>query len=290
LSEDRSTISHSSPANPPGFHPIDGGKPATVLGRHRLGIRSLCFNPAGNLLASASEDHTVKLWKVHGEGDSITLLGHTARLNSVAFSPEGELIASGGDDETVRIWEVRTGQVLMVLRPQVGPICSLAFSPDGRRLAVGSALGNPSDDSCPVLLYELTTRKEKQLLIGHEYMVTCLAFHPTQSFLASGSGDTSILAWDLQTGQHGPPWKDARNQPVSRLAYAPKGDLLAVGWSRFFNTSPKGFAVDLREADTGKVRRQLNGPTNIVAALAFDPSGSMLAGGTVNGAVFVWDV
>jgi len=64
----------------------------------------VAFSPDGRLLASASEDKTVRLWDPVTGQHQRTLTGHAGPVRSVAFSPDGRLLASAGDDGTVRLW------------------------------------------------------------------------------------------------------------------------------------------------------------------------------------------
>ena len=69
-----------------------------TLTGHSDWVRSVAFSPDGQLLASGSDDNTIKLWQP-GTGNQIrTLTGHSNWVISVAFSPDGQLLASGSDD------------------------------------------------------------------------------------------------------------------------------------------------------------------------------------------------
>ena len=67
-------------------------------------VRSIAFSSDSRLLASGSEDHTIKLWNVASGRKVRTLSGHSDAVNSVAFSPDGRWLASGGADENVLLW------------------------------------------------------------------------------------------------------------------------------------------------------------------------------------------
>ena len=184
------------------------GEEKMLLTGHTWGIHSMALSPDGNILASGSEDTTIRLWDMHTGEHKRTLNGHTDRVYSVAFSPDGKTLASGSDDNTLRLWSVDTGETERILTGHAGEfkgvdngpssvegVKSVAFSPDGKTLASGGG------DNV-IHLWDVETGKSKIALIGHTHWVFSLAFSPDGKTLASGSVDSDIRLWDPHTGQH----------------------------------------------------------------------------------------
>ncbi len=71
---------------------------------------------SGCILASSSEDQTVKLWDLSTGRCLKTFEGHTQLVWSVAFSSDSQILASGSQDDTIKIWDVRTGECIKTLR------------------------------------------------------------------------------------------------------------------------------------------------------------------------------
>jgi WD40 repeat protein len=65
----------------------------------------MAFSPDWQMLASGSEDLTIRLWGLRQPTSYLIVLqGHEAGISSLAFSADGQLIVSGGHDGTVRLW------------------------------------------------------------------------------------------------------------------------------------------------------------------------------------------
>lgn len=119
---------------------------------HDKGVTCVSFKPhdrsqptptENQILATASEDNTVKLWNLD-KNKEFTLVkeltSHTDRVNSVSFRPDGLIIASGSNDQTVKLWS-SNGEELCILEGHYAGVLSVRFSPDGKILASSDGQG-----------------------------------------------------------------------------------------------------------------------------------------------------
>ena len=100
----------------------------------------MTFSPHGpgeQLLASASTNQTVELWKVTTGALCQTLEGHSFDIRSALFSTDSRMLASVSC-KTIKLWEMPTGILGITLGGHSDWINSTAFSPDRQLLASAS--------------------------------------------------------------------------------------------------------------------------------------------------------
>ncbi|XP_067469840.1 WD repeat-containing protein 43 isoform X1 [Thunnus thynnus] len=119
-------------------------------------------------------------------------------------------------------------------------------------LAMGTAAGT-------VLIYS-TVKGALHCTLdgGHSGGVNCVQWHPEDSLLYSGSDDTYIIEWDLQTGKTRSKWK-ADRAAVTSLCVSPDGKLLLSA----------GQIIKMWDLDTKEVYRKFTGHSTAVTTLRF---------------------
>jgi eukaryotic-like serine/threonine-protein kinase len=95
-------------------------------------IAGMAFSPDGQTLATASMDHSIRLWDFKQRKRIATLHGHVSEVWALAFAPDGKSIITGGKDGSVKLWDTQRPQ-----KEDAWSIASspLAFSRDGHKLA-----------------------------------------------------------------------------------------------------------------------------------------------------------
>lgn len=91
----------------------------------------------GELIISASQDRTLKLWKLDGTL-LVNFIGHKDRIRAVSFNPVLSWIASASDDRTVKLWHF-DGKCEQTFKGHRDHVLGVCFSPDGQIIASASA-------------------------------------------------------------------------------------------------------------------------------------------------------
>ena len=119
------------------WDPEKSAKPVARLTGHQQPINAISCSPDGRWLASASFDHSVRLWDATTGKFSCTLRGHVQAVYHVAWSADSRLLVSASRDSTVKVWEVATKKLLADLPGHADEVFACDWSPDGARVASG---------------------------------------------------------------------------------------------------------------------------------------------------------
>ncbi|HEY9727028.1 MAG TPA: AAA-like domain-containing protein, partial [Chroococcales cyanobacterium] len=165
---------------------IYGAAELNRLSEHRGWVLAVDASPDGQLIATGSNDQTVKLWK--RDGTLLQTLQHTATVHALSFSPDSQRLVTSSLDGSIYLWS-REGKLLKTFQGHSAAIWAIAVSPNGQRIA------SASEDST-IRLWSVDG-KLIETLTGHESGVWGVAFSPDGNLLASGSADGTVKVWTL---------------------------------------------------------------------------------------------
>jgi coronin-1B/1C/6 len=114
------------------------------LSGHTAPVLDFDFNPFNDqLIATASEDTTIKLWGIPENGltENITtplvdMPGHSRKVTLLKFHPSSEnILASVAGDFTVKLWDVGRGSEITTLHEHTQLIQDIAWDHNGKEYA-----------------------------------------------------------------------------------------------------------------------------------------------------------
>ncbi|CAE7867460.1 unnamed protein product, partial [Symbiodinium sp. KB8] len=154
---------------------------------HEQAVCCLCLL-CEEVLASGSEDNTVRVWSLRSQEVLQVLSGHTDWVQGLARLSDTQL-AGASVDGTIRLWNLAEAEEdYRVLQGHSGIVFCLC------RTAAGSLVSGSSDRTLRV--WNCDTGEELQELRGHTSNVNCLC-QASAELLASGSLDKTVRLWDL---------------------------------------------------------------------------------------------
>ena len=252
-----------------------------TLRGHTAIIFAVAFSPDGQTLVSSSFDHTVRLWDLANQRDSVTLDAHTDWISGLEVSPDGQTIATASKDATVKLWDIASARSIMTLQhPQW--VNSLAWSPDGTKVAT-------ADDDMLVRVWDAATGQNLLTLSGHNVVVECVAFSPDNKILASGGKTGDLKLWDVATGKEITTLHAPNQDLIWHLAFSPDGRYLAVAEGHR-DSIPTTHPVTVWDVSSRQIAASFSGHTSDVRSVAFSPDGSILASGSADGTIKLWDM
>lgn len=267
---------------------------------HTSWVTCLVFSPDRAILASGSDDGTIRLWSFP-EGEHVMTLEHGHEVKSLAVTPDGRRLASGGIGRysnlfmpysrhevvhevppSVHLWNLSGGK-LKTRRKQKWDVFDIAITPDGRTLVTAGG----SFDRGQLSLWRLPRVRHIKTFERHSECITCLAITPDGNMLVSGCGERTTVSRDyavqiseLPTGKHLRALV-GHHSSVTCLAITPDGTILASG--------SEDKTIRLWSLPEGEHMRTLEAQTWITC-LAITPDGGILVSGECDGKIRLWSV
>ena len=245
---------------------IASGTPIATLTKHQR-VTALAFSPTGEHLVSGDDDGNVSVWSVESWRELRELIGHTLRIAAVAFYPNDPRVITTSHDYTARVWDFKSGEYLASL-PLAGESDISLYRGDPRQIR----------------------RILKRLSQGssHKSTLYSITFSPSGGIIAGGLYH-EIRLWNAETYEPRmviiPP--DPCKGPFA-LAFSPCGRYLASG--SWWQEGQEKVSIRLWEVSTGENIDTFWGHPTDVQDLAFSPDGTLLASGSFDGTILLWDM
>ena len=115
------------------------GNRTRQLTGHGGAVRAVDISNDGIVIASGSEDRSVRMWNAISWQEIQALTGHTAAVRSVQLSNSATRVLSSAADNTVRIWDGRSGTILHTLNGHSGTVNSAVFDRRTKYIVSGGA-------------------------------------------------------------------------------------------------------------------------------------------------------
>ncbi len=237
---------------------------------------ALAFSPDSTHVATGSDRGTIDIWELRDRPYFRYSLdfGASGKIYDIAFSPNSKLVAASNNN-AIGIWDLSKAE------SSIGPInyyqtggIWLTFSPDGKWLA-SSGL----DTASPVIhVWNMEQVQDTpKRLTGNT-----VSFDAGNSWIATGSGDSTIRLWDMSDWQDPPIILYGGGESVTDVEFSPSGGWLAAASNNVISL------WNLDQIETPPIL--LTGHERIIADITFSPDGQQLASASWDTTIRLWSL
>lgn len=248
-------------------------------------ITSFTVLPSGNMRAVNIQDQNVSVWDDAEESDEpIAEFTETEKAHliwHIAFAPTDDLLAVGSREGTIYLYDFKRNEKLKPLAGHTDFIWSMAFSPDGKRLASGSS------DRTNRLWDVVSGEEIATFHLDEPRTLMDVVFSPCGNLIAGGMfGELRLWCAENLTTLFA--IQQPQKQAPYALAFSPCGKYLASG--TWWEKGMEKMAIRLWDVTSGENIATLWGHPTDIQSLAFSPDGALLATGSFDCSILLWDL
>ena len=262
---------------------------ATLLG-HEDAVRAVRWAPSRAALVSASNDHTLRLWRLSGidadgslgrkvAGECVAVYrGHTDTVQAVAVSPDRPMVASGSWDKTIKIWRIPAASE--DAQGAQGDAREGDDAPEAAASSKRRRKGDARADSGK----QARVLTAQGTMTAHAQNVSSLHWAGTNA-LYSGSWDHTVRVWDVDSGANLSTFNSGKT--VLAVDFSQTHSLVASA-----HGDGKIRLFDVRVRDGKQVRAALDSHSGFATGVAWSPAADshQLASVAHDGKLKVWDM
>lgn len=172
---------------------------------HSNGVNEIEFSPVNSdILASCSDDRTVRLWLISGRRCLKVMKKHSFYVTTIKFTYKGNLLVSALADETIIVWDVISGKSLRTLAAHSDPISLVALTFDSSIIVSGSYDGlmrlfDMETGHCLKTLTYSTSHGTATASTNEviNLPISYVELTPNSKYILSSSLDGVIRLWDF---------------------------------------------------------------------------------------------
>lgn len=206
---------------------------------------------------------------------------HNAPVHGVAMSLDSKLLATASWDSTTKIYDLQANEVVKVLGDpsgdeEMGGLYAVAFCKTRPELLACTSVDKA------VYLWNHKTGTLERKMEGHQSEVNGVDFHHSQTVMATASDDGRVQIWDFSEGVK-LRTLDGHDKEVYGCKFLGQDYQYLVATCSF---DQKARVFDMRNKNCVAT---LCHHTDDIIGIDFSPRGNLLATGSDDGLVALWD-
>ena len=245
--------------------------------QHNTKVACSIFHRASNLLVIGFSTGVFGLWEMPDFTNLHTLSVSQEKISSIAINPSGEWLAFGAKKlGQLLVWEWQSESYVLKQQGHYFDMNTVSYSSDGQYIATGG-------DDGKVKVWNATSGFCFVTFSEHSAAISGVEFAKQGQILFSASLDGTVRAFDLVRYRNFRTFTSPSPVQFSSFAVDPSGEVVVAG-------SIDSFEIFMWSVQTGKLLDILSGHEGPVSSLSFSPTGNLLASGSWDKSVRVWNV